>query len=222
MTRVAVLSAFLALACGNLLAQDKFSPSRFEKEISAFEAADKEKSPPQGAILFIGASGIKRWTTLSEDFPDHKVINRGFGGSHIADSTYFAERVIFPYKPRLIVFQAGGNDLNGGKSPQQVSDDFAVFVKKVRGALPDVRIVYLSIGPSPARWSQADKQKETNALIKKQIDAGQNMAYCNSYEGFLNSDGQPREELFVSDRLHHNAAGYKVRADQVRPFLTMP
>src|SRR5262245_10261958 len=60
--------------------------NKFEKEIVAFEEADKKSPPPQGAIVFIGSSGIRLWKTLAEDFPDHKVINRGFGGSTIADA----------------------------------------------------------------------------------------------------------------------------------------
>src|SRR5437762_3290494 len=72
-------------------------PERFEKEIAAYEAQDRENPPPKGQILLTGSSTIRRWTTLAHDFPEHKVINRGFGGSQIADATHFAERIIFPY-----------------------------------------------------------------------------------------------------------------------------
>src|SRR5438477_5356447 len=52
----------------------------FEKEIVAYEAADRENFPPSGAVLFAGDSGVRLWKTLTDDFPEHKVINRGFGG----------------------------------------------------------------------------------------------------------------------------------------------
>src|SRR5258708_1728329 len=61
--------------------------ARWEKEIAAYEAADRENPPPKGGILFIGSSTIRLWKTLAQDFPEYKVINRGFGGSEIADST---------------------------------------------------------------------------------------------------------------------------------------
>ncbi len=89
---------------------------RWEKEISAFEQADRTSPPPKGALLFIGSSTIRLWKTLTQDFPNHTVINRGFGGSQIADSTHFAERIIFPYQPRMILLRAGGNDIHAGKS----------------------------------------------------------------------------------------------------------
>ena len=81
--------------------------SKWESEIAAFEQSDKTNPPPKEGILFIGSSGIRKWQTLAADFPGQPVINRGFGGSQIADSTHFATRIIFPYHPRLIVFRAG-------------------------------------------------------------------------------------------------------------------
>src|SRR5207247_4264424 len=103
----------LGTASRGASAQEKKAkgPERFEKEIAAYEAQDRENSPPKGQILFTGASTIRRWTTLAQDFPEHKVINRGFGGSQIADATHFADRVILPYAPRAIFLRAGGNDL---------------------------------------------------------------------------------------------------------------
>jgi lysophospholipase L1-like esterase len=53
-------------------------------------------------------------------------------------------------------------------------------------------------------------------------------AYCKGHEGVkyietysipLGPDGQPRAELFLPDKLHFNAAGYKLLAERVRPFL---
>ena len=49
---------------------------QWEREIQAFEAADRANPPPQGAILFIGSSTIRKWTTLAQDFPEHKALNQ--------------------------------------------------------------------------------------------------------------------------------------------------
>jgi hypothetical protein len=73
------------------------SPStRWEPAIRAFEAADKKAPPPAGAALFVGSSSIRLWKTLPKDFPQYNVINRGFGGSQIAECTYFADRIVIP------------------------------------------------------------------------------------------------------------------------------
>src|SRR2546423_1079727 len=77
--------------------------NRFEKDIQAYEAADRQNPPPQGAILFTGASSIRLWKTLGQDFSGLIVINRGFGGSTLADCVHFADRIVIPYRPKTIV-----------------------------------------------------------------------------------------------------------------------
>jgi len=89
---------------------DEATPDRFakwEKEIAAFEAKDAEHPPEKGGIVFIGSSSIRMWKTLETDFPKYRVLNRGFGGSEIEDSVHFADRIVFPYAPRMVVLYAG-------------------------------------------------------------------------------------------------------------------
>ncbi|MEA3213218.1 MAG: hypothetical protein QOE70_6275 [Chthoniobacter sp.] len=191
----------------------------FEKEIAAYEAADKASPPPQGAIVFTGASGIRLWKTLAEDFPGLTVVNRGFGGSQVSDSVYFAERIVIPYHPKAVVIQAGGNDINAGKTPEQVLADFEAWVTKVRAALPEVRLVYLGQGPSPARWAQREKQQQANQLVRDYIAKGKNLFFVDIWAACLGADGQPRPELYVADKLHPSAEQYQIRAKLIRPAL---
>lgn len=192
---------------------------RWEREIQAFEAADRVDSPPQGAILFVGSSTIRMWKTLAQDFPEYKVLNRGFGGCQIADCTYYADRIVIPYQPRLIVLRAGGNDIHAGKTPEQVQADFQAFVHKVRAKLPNVRIAYLTINATPARWANVEREKKANQLVKDCIDKGKNMDYIDTFDATMAAEGKPRAELFVKDRLHFNAEGYKILASVVRSHL---
>jgi lysophospholipase L1-like esterase len=191
----------------------------FAKEIEAFEASDKTNPPPTGAILFIGSSSIRLWTTLAEDFPKHRVINRGFGGSQIIDSVNYAERIVLPYKPRLIVFYAGGNDINAGKTPEQVFADYRAFLKKVHGVLPKTRIDYISIAPNRARWAQVEKVKAANQLIEAHTKSDPRLTFINVFPKMLGEDGQPLPDIYVADRLHMNARGYKLWKGIVGPYL---
>ncbi|QOV87701.1 GDSL-type esterase/lipase family protein [Humisphaera borealis] len=194
-------------------------PARFEKDIAAYEATDKMSPPPQGAVLFYGASSIRLWKTLKEDFPGVDVFNRAFGGSQISDCIHFAPRVVLPYKPRLIVFQAAGNDINAGKSPEQVLADYKQFVALLRADLPKVRIAFMGIGPSPARWSQREKQQQANALVKAYVATDPLQSYIDIWEAHLGPDGAPVEALFVSDKLHPSAEGYKIRVALTKPYV---
>src|SRR6476620_5656785 len=114
--------------------------ARWEKDIAAFEGADRTSPPPKDALLFVGSSTIVRWKTLQQDFPSQPIINRGFGGNEIADSTYYADRMIVPYKPRTIFLRAGGNDLHNGKTPEEVFADFKAFVATMHAKLPKTEI----------------------------------------------------------------------------------
>ncbi len=136
-------------------------------------------------------------------------------------SVYFADRIVIPYKPRLIILGAGTNDIHNGKTPEQVCTDFQAFVVKVRAALPNTRIAFLGINPAPSRWAEREKQQAANRLIQNYVASGQNLDYIALWDVELGPGGTPREDLFVADRLHPSAAGYKVRADVVRPHLQM-
>ena len=193
--------------------------SQWDKDIAAFEAADRTSPPPKDAILFVGSSTIVRWTTLQEDFSNQRVINRGFGGNQIVDSTHFADRMIFPYRPRMIFLRAGGNDLHAGKSPEQVFQDFKDFVATIHAKLPKTEIVYISLAPSIARWEEREATKKLNALIKDYVKKGRRLKYIETYDTTLDPTGQPRPELFVEDKLHFSPAGYKLLIDRVRPFV---
>jgi lysophospholipase L1-like esterase len=191
----------------------------FEKEIKAFEAADAKQAPPKDAVLFIGSSSIRKWTTLSSDFSGIPVINRGFGGSQIADSTRYADRIAIPYHPRLIIMYAGDNDIASGKKPQQILEEFQAFVAKIRGAMPDVPIDFISIKPSLKRWKLVDQIKEANSLIEKWAKDQKNVGYIDCFTPMLGTDGKPRTELFVADGLHMTRKGYELWTSIIKPLL---
>jgi lysophospholipase L1-like esterase len=193
--------------------------NRFDTEIAAFEAKDRTNPPPKDAILFIGSSSIRLWKTLAQDFPEHKVINRGFGGSQIADSIHFAERMVIPYRPKMVVLYAGGNDINSGKAAKQVASDFKSFVAKVHASLPQTRIAYISIAPNPARWTQVDRVKRANELIREFMQSDSRLKFIDVFPHMLGESGQPRAEIFVEDRLHMNEKGYKLWTKIVAPAL---
>ena len=192
---------------------------KWEKDIVAFEQTDREQPPEKGAILFIGSSSIRLWKTLAEDFPQHRVLNRGFGGSQIADSVYYADRIVIPYAPRQIVLYAGGNDLNAGTPPEQVIANFKAFVAKVRAKLPEVEIAYISIAPNPARWAQLEKIKLVNGTISAWCQEQPRMKFIAVFPAMLGPDGQPKPDIFLPDRLHMNEAGYVIWKEVVGPFL---
>lgn len=225
---VAILLSFILAAPHRLAAQTVAenakpatisSPAKWEKDIAAFETKDREQPPEKGAIVFIGSSSIRMWKTLAEDFPHHRVLNRGFGGSQIADSLHFADRIVIPYAPRMVVMYAGGNDLNSGKPPERVIADFRAFFEKVRTALPDTGIAYISIAGNPKRWAQLEQVKQTNDAIRAFLKEQPRTQFIDVFSRMLGADGLPLPHIFLPDRLHMNADGYRIWREVIGPYL---
>ncbi len=194
-------------------------PRRFEKEIAAFETFDKTNPPPKNAILFLGSSSIRRWTTLARDFPGHKVFNCGFGGSELSDSVYYFDRIVLPYQPKMIVLYAGSNDINAERTPENVADDFGAFVRKVESALPDTKVAFISINASPSRWKDVKKIKEANRHIAAFMAGNKKLIFIDVFPAMLDREGKPQPELYVQDRLHLNAKGYAIWTSVIAPYL---
>lgn len=179
----------------------------FEENIAAFAAADREQAPPTGGILFVGSSSIRLWNDLEKQFGP-SIVKRGLGGSKMSDCTRYLDRLVFPYKPRLVVVYAGDNDLAEGIPPQDILISFQKFVDGVQRELPTTRIAYISIKPSPARARLIPKIRETNHLIQKYTSENQKLDFIEVFTAMLDAEGRPRADLFRADALHLNEAGY--------------
>ena len=197
---------------------EQVSSPAWEADMQRFEAADAQSPPPRGGVLFIGSSSIRFWDTLAQDFPGVPVINRGFGGSELRDSTWYADRIIVPYAPRQILIYAGDNDLNAGRTPQQLRADFIAFVERVRRDLPKAKIAYISKEASPSRAQLLPVQREANTLIAAEAQR-LGVDYIDIFTPMLDASGQPDESLFVEDRLHMDRAGYVIWQRAIAPYL---
>lgn len=192
--------------------------SRWEKDIQQFEQWDRKNSYPKDGVLFVGSSSIRMWPTR-ESFEDLPVINRGFGGSQISDSIDFFERIVKPYQPKVVVLYAGDNDIAGGKTPQRVFDDYRKFVALVHEAMPKTSVIFVGIKPSGSRWSMWPAMKKANEMVEDFCKKDKRLMYFDSATPLLGADGEPRGNLFLEDRLHLNADGYKAWTKLLRPTI---
>lgn len=205
-------------ACAQQPASGAERFARWEKAIAAFEDQDRKQPPPQNAYLFVGSSSIRLWD-LPRSFPDWPVLNRGFGGSQIADSVHFAPRLILKHKPRMVLLYAGDNDIAAKRTPEQVLADFQALAAAVHKELPTTVVAFLSIKPSLARWKLWDQIRGANALVKAFCRSDRRLLYIDVGTAMLGADGTPRPELFVKDGLHLSAAGYALWAALVQADL---
>lgn len=193
-------------------------PKRFAAEINAFKQWDRKNAWPADAVLFVGSSSIRMWPTR-ESFPDLPVINRGFGGAQIPDMLHYFDDVVKPYAPRVIVFYCGDNDIADGRSPQQVADDFATFLRRVRKDFPRTHVVYLPIKPSIARWTLWPQMQDANRRIKAMAERDELLTFADTDVVLLGDDDKPRPDCFANDGLHLSNSGYEKWSRVVSPLI---
>jgi len=212
--------AFLFVCVLALLGAAKEEPPKpiWESQIREFEARDKAQPPPKGAVLFVGSSSIRLWD-VEKSFPNVNVIRRGFGGSAVRDSTYYADRIVIPYKPKTIVMYAGDNDIATGTTAEQVCEDFKAFCEKVHAALPKTDIIFLSIKPSIKRWGFYEEMKKANGMIADYAKSHERVEFIDVGTPMLDVEGKPRADLLLEDGLHLNEEGYRIWTSILTPRL---
>lgn len=193
----------------------------FINDINRFKEIDKQNSPPQNAILFIGSSSFTMWYDVQEQFHEHTIINRAFGGSTLEDQIGYFEDVVLPYNPKQIVIYCGENDFasNDTISVNFVIQRFVQLYGLISTSFPDVKISYVCMKPSPSRWHLAEKFAAGNKGIREFLKLKPNTSYINIWDGMLNDSGLPNPSIFLDDMLHMNANGYKIWQAAIQPHL---
>ena len=190
----------------------------YEAEIQAFEAADKASPPRPGQVLFVGSSSIRLWSSLAADMNPVPVLNRGFGGSKTGDVLSVFDRIVLPYKPSVIVYYCGDNDLGTTSTDSQAAaDGFIKFDRRARTRWSDIRVFYIPIKPSVQRWNNWAAMKKANDIVRAYCERTPGATYLDTVSPALAPDGRPDPSIFREDGLHMNAKGYAIWTSVVRP-----
>lgn len=201
---------------GFVRAQD---PNRFQKEIDTIEKRFAGKVDNHKLVIFTGSSSVRRWENLSDYFPGKNIINTGFGGSQMSDLIYYSDSVITKYKPVKVFIYEGDNDINAGEKAEDVFQESKTLISKLTADLPRLKIVIISVKPSPSRWALRDEYLKLNSMFKKISAENKNVSYVDVWSPLLNNQGRPKGELFIKDSLHINSSGYDIWAGQIKKYL---
>jgi lysophospholipase L1-like esterase len=194
------------------------NPDRWSQAAQHFEQWDSQNSYPENAVLFVGSSSIVGWSTAAA-FPDFPVINRGFGGSVMAESVYYAERFILKYNPKVVVVYAGDNDCSLGIPPERIVRDFIQLADKIHAALPDTQIICLSVKRSKSRENLWPQMQRTNALYQQYAQTKDYITYVDVDVVLLADDRTPDPAYYLADRLHLSEKGYAAWNELMLPII---
>lgn len=218
---LAGLAAALALSAGAAAAQtatvSEADPARFAEQMAAFAEEDRVALRPACQIVFTGSSSIRFWKTLGQDLAPLPVLNRGFGGSRIADVNHWFEQVVGRYRPAAVVFYAGENDLAAGKDPAAIVADFERFLALKDKALGETPVYFVSLKPSKLRWDHFAAQSWINDRIRELADRRADVEFLDVVQPMLQG-GRPKE-IFLEDNLHMTPDGYVLWTGVVKPVL---
>jgi hypothetical protein len=217
---LAVAVCFPALASQPAAEMAPVAVDPWKDALGAFAAADSKQAPLPGGVLFVGSSSIRLWNDLESQFADAPVVlKRGFGGSRLSDCVRHLDKLVINYRPRVVVLYAGDNDLAEGSTPEEILERVKAFSNGVHKQLPDTKVAFLSIKPSPARIKLIGKVRAANKLVKDYAEEHPQVDYIDVFTPMLGEDGSPRPELFAEDKLHLSRAGYALWRTVIRPFV---
>ena len=192
---------------------------RFADQIKSMLDEDRSAPPPQNAILFIGSSIFRQWTNVKEHMAPLPVFNRAFGGSRTWEVLHYMDQIVLPYRPRIIVYYTGSNDVNAGQPAQAIVGRTMEFMMRAHTALPATRIYYVAINRSPDKRDKWDVVDAVNAQMKTTASSTPYLDYID-LNPVLFKHGEPRMELYRPDGLHFHPPAYDEFTDIIKPVLT--
>jgi lysophospholipase L1-like esterase len=191
----------------------------FEDEVNAL--VEKYNNTPweKGGVVFTGSSSIRLWNTLEKDFPKVNIINTGFGGSQTHDLLMYLNELVISFEPQKVLIYVGENDINAEKSIRQLMNEYGLIMERVSASIPEVEFYFIGVKPSPVRWEKNGQMQAFNAELMNLGQSKKNVTYIDVWTKMLDKNGKPKENLFVSDRLHMNQKGYKIWNKAIKPYL---
>ena len=193
----------------------------YDNEIRDFKHQDSLSFPKPNGILIIGSSSIRKWTDMEKRFADKPIIRRGVGGCTLSQLVkYYTPYILFPYHPRKIFIYAGENDIAYGGNSDSVYTNFKTLYSMIRQQLPDAKIYYLSIKPSPSRVAFNAEFDKANYLIKTYLADKSNSIYIDMNTVIYKKETTtPDSSLFEKDYLHLNSSGYDRWQKILEPYV---
>ncbi|HEA21153.1 hypothetical protein LCGC14_1076340 [marine sediment metagenome] len=205
---------FMMISVGN--AQ---GPLQFEGQVEAIQQKyDAVFYTSQKTMVFTGSSSIRVWQDVQERFPDHRVVNTGFGGSQASDLLYYIYDLIFRYHPKKVFIYEGDNDIAKGKKPKEVCTDLQQIIGGIHRNDSATKVVIIAVKPSIARWGLRRNYKRLNRKMERLAKSNPLVEYANVWDPMLNGSNV-KQDIFLEDGLHMNNQGYEIWYDVLKPFV---
>lgn len=194
----------------------------FTKEVKDITAKyDSIWDSSKETIVFTGSSSVRLWRKLQEEFPDHQIVNSGFGGSQASDLLYFIDELILSYTPKKVFIYEGDNDLWAKKRPADVLDTTADIIRRIKAKNASTQVILISAKPSISRWKIRGKYKRLNRKMERFTQDDPNLFYVDVWKPMLNKR-KLKTDIFIEDGLHMNQKGYDIWYAAMKDLVNQP
>jgi hypothetical protein len=150
------------------------------------------------------------------------VLNRAIPGTVTQDMLDGFGEFVLRYRPRIVVYYCGSNDVSSGERAEAIVERTQRFERMLHAQLPNTVFYYTAVQKAPekrARWSVVEAvNREMERFIRQTANAG----FIDLNPVLFDAQGQVRDELFLSDRLHFrpDSTAYPEFAGIIKPILT--
>lgn len=182
-------------------------------------AADPDSPAPQG-ILFVGSSIFHRWTNLQTQMAPLPISNIAFDGAQTDDMLRLIDAYVLPKRPKVVAYYCGSNDVDAGEPAAVIVGRIRQFVDRVTMALPEAKVVFVSVNRAPEKRDRWDVVDAVNRQIEQWASTNTRVVYVDVNPVLFNADGTSRFELFMTDRLHLRPPAYEEFTRILKPVLT--
>jgi lysophospholipase L1-like esterase len=187
--------------------------------LTRYGSEDSEIKPPapgENRVVFIGDQITDAWGRSSRFFPGRPYLNRGIAGQTSPQMLVRFRQDVIALKPRVVVIQAGTNDITGATGPatRGTLSDYIMSMTELAKA-NGIRVVLASITPvCDCTTIQTDRRPQAKIADWNdwlgQYAASSGSTYLDYYSA-LATGRSFRPELTV-DGVVPNDAGYAVMA----------
>ena len=164
-------------------------------------------------VMLAGSSSIEFWTSSKEDLDPIVSYNHGIGGTTIEEwDTCLNQRLVYPYKPKMVVYYVGINNvINSKQDANTIWTNLEKFMNDTHEALPDTKVQYIMMNLIPGYPSYFNVINSVNAQIEAyQKNNSSWLTLINPGTALIKENGEPNAAYFRTDGLHLSYYGYVV------------
>jgi len=148
------------------------------------------------------------------------ITNVAFDGSVTADMLRMVDSRVIPLRPKVIAYYCGSNDVSLGEPAAAIVGRIVRFIERVSAALPDTRVVFVSINRAPSKEDRWDVVDDVNRQIEMYAASHARVEYVDVNPVLFDANGKPRFDLYMGDELHLRPPAYEGFAKILKPVLT--